>query len=270
MEKTTIIANLLVWLFLSLFPTNIEGKMKNIKLFNLNCWLLPTGFSSENHSRLDKIIKLIKKENPDIITLQEVWTNDSIAKIKKELKDYKIIYSKNLIFNRTGLVTGLRMPHKSHKVEFYPLSESHSPLERLARKGYQIINLDEELTLVNTHLYNPTNKREKEITKKQCKYLLDLTNRLDWKKVVIIGDFNLSRKEIYRLGGNINFGSDEYLIDISENKYIFYRGNKHKKYNDRIDYLLYNKKNDLNIRTKLLLEEKLSDHYPIIANIKRK
>jgi len=44
-----------------------------MKILSLNCWLLPPPFSSENKNRLSRIVNLIKKHNPDVIALQEVW-----------------------------------------------------------------------------------------------------------------------------------------------------------------------------------------------------
>ncbi len=228
----------------------------NLKIFNLNCWLLP-GISKHNNKRLKLIIKTIKKIDPDIVALQEVWLNKHVKIIESELKEYSFIKSKSRVFNKTGLLTGVKIKKQKHKIKSFPITNKHSFIERIAKKGFHIIQISQNLFFVNTQLYAPTNIKEKSITFEQfnCiqKEIMD-------KKIILVGDLNIIKKDLIKLNKIFNCDCDDENTLSINNPYVV-------ESNKKVDYVLLTKNNNLNISTKTLTNPILSDHYFILASI---
>ena len=193
----------------------------NFKLFNLNCWLLPAPFSVDNTKRLRQIISFIKKFEPDIITLQEVWLQKYVKILINKLPEYKI-YSSAAIFNRGGLVTGLKILHLSCKKETFPITIKHNPIERLAKKGYHIITLANNVQIINTQLYM-SNSAERYITKAQ---FYELQKQSENKRVILCGDLGIDDKEFMLTNGVFVYHPLNINTSSKKNKYHRMRFNK--------------------------------------------
>jgi len=232
-----------------------------MKIFNLNCWLLPPPLSTDNSKRLSQIISLIKNTEPDIISLQEVWLNKYVNTLKKELKNYFFISSEKTPYNKSGLVTGL-LTNKPSRQYFFPTNRAYSLVEKIARKGFQVIQLSKDIHFVNTHLYAPKNNREKEITKSQ--FIL-LQGVIGSEKCILSGDLNLNEEELIK--ANNIFSLTKKTINLPANQYQKSRLNKRFKY-DNTDYVLKTKTFKTPISTTYLKSPILSDHFVIIGKVK--
>lgn len=236
-----------------------------LKMFVLNCWLLPIPFAINNKGRLNKIISLIKKHNPDIIALQEVWTKMYERALKRNLPEYYFVEPKSRVFNKSGLMTGLKIKHESYKVKYFP-RKGLSGAEKLAKKGYHIVKITDDLFFVNTHLLDPTNKKEKEIIKSQFKILEKLAPN---KSIIIAGDLNLSEDELKELNERFEHDKSAKLTLPNTNPLTNARFNKRKQKETKVDYVLCSK-NHATINTKCIKSPIVSDHYALISNVELK
>ncbi len=240
----------------------------NISIFNLNCWLFPTPLSTDCYLRLSHIVEMIKTRDPDIITLQEVWSNKYISYLKEKLSGYFFIYAQTTFYNQSGLVTILRQEPKDYKVNFFKLSPHHNFTEFFLHKGYITTDIElngENWTVTNTHLYAAFTKKTEVIIENQFK---ELVSKMPNSKVVICGDLNLSEDKIQELGGEKlkRFCDSQNTSDIN-NPYAHARfnswiiGNKSKK----IDYMLYKNSTVIDSQYEIIKTPFVSDHYPMFA-----
>lgn len=230
------------------------------KIFSLNCWLLPPPFSKDNKKRLSKIISIIKKYHPDIIAFQEVWLKKYVKKIENSLPEYFFIKSNSFFYNKGGLVTGLRIGKNSFERGFFPFTEGHSFLEKVASKGYHLVRLSDNLFFTNTHLYAPTNDMEKYIPKLQFNFIQKLMHS---KKGLLAGDLNLDGVELNELNRLFDHNISQNLILSSSNPM-----KEIKSANKKIDYILKTKESNISISTECMKYPIVSDHFINTAVIK--
>lgn len=236
-----------------------------LKVFVLNCWLLPIPFAVDNKRRLNKIISLIKKHDPDIVALQEVWVKMYERALKRNLPEYTFVKSKARVFNKGGLMTGLKNKPESFKVKYFP-RRGLSGAEKLAKKGYHIIKISDDLFFVNTHLCDPTSEKEKEIIKSQFNTLKKL---VPGKRIIIAGDLNLSEAELTELNGSFEHDESAESTLSSSNPLSNKRLNKFEQTETKVDYVLCSKGKS-SISTKCIKSPIVSDHYILISNVELK
>ena len=178
---------------------------------------------------LNKIIRYLKELDADIICLQEVLYNQ-FALLKQSLK-VDGIFAANI--NKPTLMYGIATLSKNEI-----LYNEHIFLKSKGeQRGFLHTNVFSEcccIDVINTHL-----GLDKDERKEQLSQIIDYTNRLQ-KSKVICGDFN--------------------------EKNIFISIATFEKSNARIDYILVDK--SLGIYKYKLDKINLSDHYPIIVDIK--
>ncbi|MGV8141744.1 MAG: endonuclease/exonuclease/phosphatase family protein [Candidatus Woesearchaeota archaeon] len=238
----------------------------NIRIFILNCWLLPRPFSVYNTQRLDSIISLIKKIRPDIIALQEVWLNRYVKKIEHELKDYLFIRSGSRVYNKSGLMTGLLMKHKSHEMNSFPTGKNHSLSERIAEKGYHLIELPGGVYIVNTHLYAPQDTKTFSITKRQFE---SLSKKILPKQRIIVGDLNLELKDIRKTSHATQFSLPDDNVPVSKpNPYTHFLFRKSYHMSTRVDHILKTKNCRAVISKKFLYRPVVSDHFIMLGTVR--
>ena len=175
-----------------------------LKIFNLNCWLLPPPISAENNKRIEEIISLVNHTRPDVIMLQEVWLNKYVNKFKNGLQNYSFIATEGKSFNKSGLLTGLKIPYSSHKINFFNHVKGYNVIEKIASKGYHLIHISKDIYLINTHLYAPIKSSNRKITKLQFNLLKKFSKD---KKVILAGDLNLEEKDLSQLNNTFNYKS---------------------------------------------------------------
>jgi len=235
-----------------------------LKIFSLNCWLLPSPFSINNKIRLSSIISLIRKYSPDIIALQEVWLNGYAKRIENNLKDYYFIKQNSGFYNKSGLITGISKKVSDFNNIPFPFTEKHSLLEKTAQKGYQVLKLTDNLFFVNTHFYCPTNKTEESITNSQFNLI---QNFMPSKYLIVVGDFNLNEDRIDELNNRFNYDrSFGFTVSDTNNltKVLF---NKFGKSNQKIDYHFFSKKGNITFVTECLKNPIVSDHFALVSDV---
>ena len=237
--------------------------MKLMKIFSLNCWLLPPPFSNKNKTRLRRIINLIKQYKPDIIALQEVWLKKYVLKIKNSLRDYEFIVSKSHFYNRSGLITGLNSKKFSFQHGVFPVTRRHSLLEKSAKKGYHLVKLDNNIFIVNTHLYAPTDQNEKKITESQFELIEKLMRD---KKGFVIGDLNIDEDRITKLNQMFDYDKSYGFTVASSNPLTKIKFNKYGEKDKKIDYVLKTEIK-MSIKSKCMDKPIVSDHFFLLTEV---
>lgn len=198
--------------------------------------------NANNVFTLNKIIKYLKELDADIICLQEVLYNQ-FAILKQSLK-LDGVFAANV--NKPTLMYGIATLSKNEI-----LDKKHIFLKSKGeQRGLLHTNIFSKICsvdVINTHL-----GLDKDERKEQLNQIVDFTNRLR-KAKVICGDFN--EKNIF-----ISIFNDSAIYTNNQSIATF------EKSNARIDYILVDK--SLGIYKYKVDKINLSDHYPIITEIK--
>lgn len=198
--------------------------------------------NANNVFTLNKIIKYLKELDADIICLQEVLYNQ-FAILKQSLK-LDGVFAANI--NKPTLMYGIATLSKNEI-----LDKKHIFLKSKGeQRGFLHTNIFSKIRsvdVINTHL-----GLDKDERKEQLNQIVDFTNRLR-KAKVICGDFN--EKNIF-----ISIFNDSAIYTNNQSIATF------EKSNARIDYILVDK--SLGIYKYKVDKINLSDHYPIITEIK--
>ena len=198
--------------------------------------------NANNVFTLNKIIKYLKELDADIICLQEILYNQ-FAILKQSLK-LDGVFAANV--NKPTLMYGIATLSKNEI-----LDKKHMLLKSKGeQRGFLHTNIFSKIRsvdVINTHL-----GLDKDERKEQLNQIVDFTNRLR-KAKVICGDFN--EKNIF-----ISIFNDSAIYTNNQSIETF------EKSNARIDYILVDK--SLGIYKYKVDKINLSDHYPIIAEIK--
>lgn len=198
--------------------------------------------NANNVFTLNKIIKYLKELDADIICLQEILYNQ-FAILKQSLK-LDGVFAANI--NKPTLMYGIATLSKNEI-----LDKKHIFLKSKGeQRGFLHTNIFSKIRsvdVINTHL-----GLDKDERKEQLNQIVDYTNRLR-KAKVICGDFN--EKNIF-----ISIFNDSAIYTNNQSIATF------EKSNARIDYILVDK--SLGIYKYKVDKINLSDHYPIITEIK--
>jgi len=238
-----------------------------LKILDLNLWMLPSFLSSDHKKRLQGFIQLVKKTNPDIITLQEVWLRKYIAFIRKNLRGYHTHHPGHKLFNKSGLLTLSKMKPSAWHFHRFPKLRGENRVEKLAGKGYLMIKLsfaDRQFHIVNTHLYCESPRNKRKLTEQQFAMLKRLTVKGDW---IVCGDLNLDESKFEKLNKkHFTHHTVKAFTVSAENKYTHSRLNRFGFRDLKLDYtLIRTEKNNIRLRTKVLQKPLVSDHYAVLT-----
>jgi endonuclease/exonuclease/phosphatase family metal-dependent hydrolase len=231
-----------------------------IKILTSNMFFLPQPFAENHKKRIKLLVEIIKKERPDLVALQEVWTNYWVLEIIKLLPEYNASFSFNPLFNRSGLLTLSKWKINKSIFFQYPMWLDFRFEELLAGKGFleteiQINNT--KVGFINTHLYSAHAEMS---IKPNYDQLPTLTKYLKTKKtpLIVSGDLNLEPAYVYKVMGQ-DFIHGKNMKPTAGNRL-------HRK----LDYILLrqNSAKTSFVSEKRVLTPRLSDHVPVVAKIK--
>jgi endonuclease/exonuclease/phosphatase family metal-dependent hydrolase len=232
-----------------------------MKIISLNTWLLPPPLAKDNRKRLRAIVHMIEDEDPAIVCLQEVWVNAYVRRLQSALPEYNFLTaSDSLLFNRSGLVFASKAKSESHKTGRFPDSKGHNLEEKLAGKGWQLIDL-ESFSILHTHLY-ASKGGDYDMTKAQLQQLEALNLPED---TLLVGDCNLPHQEFCEFTTRfVCPDSDDHTI-TPDNKYASARLNSSS--DAKWSYITPLKQSGIQATVRVRKEPEVSDHYGLIANV---
>ncbi|WP_296648056.1 endonuclease/exonuclease/phosphatase family protein [Romboutsia sp. 13368] len=200
------------------------------------------GMDSNNMFTLNKIIKYLKDIDADIICIQEVLY-EQFAILKHNLK-LDGVFAANI--NNPTLMYGVATLSK-----YEILKNEHVFLKsKKEQRGFLYTNVFSEkycVDVINTHLGLDKDERKEQISE-----IMDYINLLK-KSKIICGDFN--EENVF-----LNTFNDSAIYTNYQSIATF------EKSNARIDYILLDK--SLEIDKYYVDKINLSDHYPVIVDIK--
>lgn len=239
---------------------NIKVMNYNVRLFNLYDWIPEEDIDI-------KITDFIKKESPDILSIQDYHPNPdmdfSFFKYKYEKLSGKKLKSGQVIFSQFPIINSgsLEFPNTANNAIFADVVKDKDTI-RIYNIHLQSLKIDtdvEKLKKENTsYLFNrvgSTFKMQQSQTelflahKKQCKY-----------KMIITGDFNnTAYSYVYKsIKGDLN----DTFIEAGNG---FGRTYDFKFFPVRIDFMLADEAFAVNgFKT---YTERYSDHYPIMTTL---
>jgi endonuclease/exonuclease/phosphatase family metal-dependent hydrolase len=194
--------------------------------YNIQC-------DGSNYSeRLVKILKFVKRENPDIISFQEVKYG-SYKTILSKLKEYNCYLSNRVEYNRMYgeiLLTKFEINQASYT------GYDESPNIR----GLTKYHVSDDIVILTTHLEHQPKYNKKQVS--------EIKKQLGNAKVILLGDFN--------------FFDEEPVFELKDAGKELGNTFVSKKYKSRPDRIYYSGFNPLKYR---IDESGLSDHKAIIA-----
>lgn len=248
-----------------------NNKLRKIKYLNNNiyekipnnpyilCWNIHYFRDVYFKYTFNDIIKYIKKINPTILCLQEVY-NIPIINYKYIIKYLKNIgYKYILNDNLTGLLFASKnIPFKGELIKFSKY------------RGYLKIEYKNSI-IINTHL----DVSNEDIRVKQINIIINDIKNTN-KKIILCGDLNTIVKSDYskeewnnKLINIRNYMFEPHVVNILKNNNFIDNGylyNKNKintsLYDRRVDYIFT--KNYYSKYYYVDINNKLSDHYPIL------
>jgi endonuclease/exonuclease/phosphatase family metal-dependent hydrolase len=247
--------------------------MVTITVLNANLWLLPPPTSVDNDKRLNKFLKLVKRLDPDVITLQEVWLKKYLNKIKKSLTNYHLSSTHFPLYNKSGLATLTKSKPLKTSFNQFKIGSNFKAIERITYKGFLTVQFSKSgnlFTVLNTHIYQTENINMLETKLTQIKAVLQKAKKHN--PTIIAGDFNTIPGHYYKLIDNFLTNKDFPVSYSPENKYahkaVNLIMNKDGVYNDKPDIILANiKSKKATIKVESLASPLISDHYPMLAQI---
>lgn len=224
--------------------SNVESINETTEI-SIMSYNIHRGKDYEDKYTIEEMINLFKESDVDIICLQEVLFSHHT--LIRESGGYKSQYVANIDIPiaSTGVATYSKYPIiESNHIVLSSKTEPRGALHTAYRINNKIVNV------INVHL--GLDKREREI---QIKELLEYSSNLQGE-VMLVGDFNQRNAEL------------EGFRDVGK-----YHGYENKSTfipkDARIDYI-FTTTGDVYSTKYNILSTKLSDHYPIVTNIKYK
>lgn len=225
--------------------TNMEN-LSNTKIISLMSYNIHRGKDYEDKYTLEEIINFIEESNADIICLQEVLFSQHT--LIREHGNYKSQFVTNIDIPiaATGLATYSKYSViESNHIVLTSKTEQRGGLHTVYKIDGKLLNV------INVHL--GLDKKERI---KQVEEIKNYVKKLEGE-VIIAGDFNQDPLEI------------DGFIDIG--KYHGYdEKNTFMPIDVRIDYIFMTNDEIYSTTYNNLTDINLSDHYPIMANIKYK
>ncbi|NOY47179.1 MAG: endonuclease/exonuclease/phosphatase family protein [Chlorobi bacterium] len=239
---------------------NLSIMNYNVRLFNLYNWIPTENIETQ-------IVNLIKKEQPDIISFQEYQPQDNV-----DLSFYKYKYEKlsgtrvqygQAIFSQYPIIASgsIAFPNTANNAIYADIVKNRDTI-RIYNVHLQSLRIDKDVENLNTEDSERLFKRISQTFKKQQLQTELFIKHKDKSpyKMIVCGDFNNTAfSYVYKeIKGD--------LVDaFQEAGNGFGRTFDFKYFPIRIDFILVDKAFKINgFKT---LEDKLSDHYPIIAKV---
>lgn len=242
---------------------------QELKILNLNAWLMPLALSIDDWPRLDDIITLIRAHEPDLVSLQEVWRLPCLRHLKRALPEYEFHTNGGFFFNQSGLVTLSKKVAKKFTSRLFLKEKCLGFIERLGAKGFHALSVEwnqQPLVFVNTHLFSLGNAvRGFEVAQQQLAFILkEMGEGVD---MILSGDFNMPPRALERITGQeFVRDMDTRLAHLPFSLYQKRGPNKYHSYDTQIDFTITNMKN-VQIRTERILEPVVSDHFPELTTL---
>lgn len=231
---------------MKLMSFNVQNEMKKTK-----------------DEKVKKIVELIKKENPDIIGLQELTYNLK-KQLEKELKEYHFFgRSRFCLNNFLDEYNSILVKRNIEVLEVNTYSLGREPdkvrsknilsiFPRICTSIVCILN-NKKIKVMNTHLDNFHVK-----TKKYQLSVIEKILKNNTYPIVIMGDFNMysSTEHLKDFAKNMN------LIDVFKNEG---RTRNESPKNKPIDHIFVEKQ--FKYTNNKIIDSDISDHYPIVCEI---
>jgi len=265
-------------------PGDFKIMTYNVMVFGLYNWQQNTNIKAG-------IIRIIKEENPDIICLQEVYWNksdknfitlDSVKIVLNANYDYRFTTSTAVGGQNYGLATISRFEiinSYSHQFENSRNAFIYNDLlvlgdtVRIYNCHLQSIQLNQnDYTVIEEFTEADENLKMKIVLKKYLKSLVKRSAQVEIVRasidscnypVFVCGDFN-DGPLTYTYFTMAKGLRDSYS---SKGKYPGYTWDNFK-IKQRIDYILYNK--NYKCTSHKIIQQELSDHYPVVAEFDKK
>ena len=237
-----------------------------MKILTLNMWRY-----YDWKKRKPILIKLLKKENPDVICFQEAIKNQvkelssflgyehfaygKLAKIKKDRRGRK--FKKDIWFGNAIISKYPIKKNKKVLLQHYPKNNDKRSLGFLS---VQIVIEKELIDILSVHFLN--NEKSS---------ILNLLETLKWVKKnklkpIIAGDFNIIKTNNLK-----KLASKDYEISYYKKKYLSYPVNRfsYNRVPVTLDYIISHKKKFKMGKVKCV-KTKASDHNAVISEVKLK
>lgn len=187
--------NIILWISL-VFNFTIYASEIRVMSFNTTCSLCNKGKFDKFSKRKHWIVDTIKRNNPDIISIQEVLTSYQLKWITKKLKNYKLYYGNYRVFKFSDSALLIR------KERFSVLKDGGYWLGRRGGKKFSfgwtfalprrvqwatLVDKESghEFTFVGGHFDN-----RKENKEKSAQFVIDTFSKED-RPIIFAGDTNL-------------------------------------------------------------------------------
>ncbi|NTV24408.1 MAG: endonuclease/exonuclease/phosphatase family protein [Nanoarchaeota archaeon] len=233
-----------------------------MKILNANMWLLPFRISKHNNKRIKRIIEIIRKEEPDIVTLQEVWEAKHIWFMEQVLGYHCSSFAKR--FNPTGLVTFSRSKPSSAQVFYYTRPEKSNLVEGLVKKGALCTEIEVEgksIYIYNTHLYCAFSRKEFWVTIKQFNELKAFSKQ----PCIVCGDLNLTLDMFEEENNGFYNRAEDIDVTFSEKNPYKKWWDPNKPKDRKLDYILSHGM-DVSFKSRKI-DETISDHDGIVSEV---
>jgi len=160
-------------------------------------------FRTRVKERLQIVAENLKKENPDVILLQELFTYLNLQFVKKLLPDYALFYRPFIYGPRGGLVVFSKLPIRT--IQYIDFEEKGSLWNKsltgpITKKGMLVAYCQSlPLTIINTHLTQNSdhdwsdNNRYTKILIKQLHQITQEIKKIKNTNVILAGDFNMPK-----------------------------------------------------------------------------
>lgn len=250
-------------------PKNIEDDNDlsimnyNVRLFNLYEWIPEKNVETS-------IVNLIKAEQPDVLSFQEYHPHKNIDlshfKYKFEkLEGNKVKYGQAIFSNYPIINSGsIEFPNTANNAIYADIVKNTDTI--------RIYNIHLQSSHINTDVENLKNEDSERLLKRLSTTFKMQQNQAEMfikhkakspYKMIVCGDFNnTAYSYVYRL---IKDDLQDTFEDAGNG---FGRTFDFKFFPVRIDFILADK--SFNVNSFKSFDEKLSDHYPILAKMSLK
>lgn len=235
-----------------------KNKMELV-ILTANMFLLPEPFSSNQFQRIKRLKSIIEKEKPDLITLQEVWSNEKLSEIINTFPNYYRIFSISPLYNMSGLIVLSKHRVVNAEKIIFPTSLEYNLQEIIAQKGFINATVKIASTSINflsTHLYSAGTKAKLKPNYEQFPDIIAYIQNLQFPTIAA-GDFNIIPSAIEKLNKN--------QLIVSSNREYTSGIRPHRK----LDYIMIAPKH-LTVSyfvDKPIVKPRISDHLPLLSTI---
>jgi endonuclease/exonuclease/phosphatase family metal-dependent hydrolase len=190
--------------------------VRRLTVLNANLWMLPGPLAADKRVRLDRFVRFARQRQPDIITLQEVWTRRMVAKITRAFPEYTpSTCAMGSVWNRGGLLTLTRPATLSSYFTRFDRGDGVGAVEFIAGKGYLVTVValpGGPVGVINVHLFAPPRPDRVDIAERQLHELLRQDPGCPY---FVVGDLNLRADSVDEIAGSRFLGDDAhgYTID---------------------------------------------------------